>query len=154
MFALPISIPCFTSIIFFIKIALKLSFFYKKWKISRAGGTAPTPPCLRRLGALPPDPLPPVAWGFASRPLKQPPHFEFLATHLFFNSSVLCANPTYKYPNLLFEYYLHWPQHTSARATFQLLCISKTKARNQRKVEYEIRLALSSTKLRICKLAL
>ena len=110
-------------------------------RASGGWGLCPQTPFLRWLGASPPDP-------------KTAPHFEFLATHLFFNSSVLCANPTYKYPNMLFEYYLHLPQHTSARATFQLLCISKTKARNQRKVEYEIRLALSSTKPRICKLAL
>ena len=45
-------------------------------------------------------------------------------------------------------------QHTSARVAFRLLYISKTKARNQRKVEDDIRLALSSTKPRIPKLAL
>ena len=34
--------------------------------------------------------------------------------------------------------YLHLQQHTSARAAFQLLYISKTKARNQRKVKDDI----------------
>ena len=70
------------------------------------------------------------------------------------SSSVLCANPTHKYPNCLFKYYLHLQQHTTARAAFQLLYISKPKARNQRKVKDDIRLALSSTKPRIPKLAL
>ena len=154
MLALPISIPCLKSIIFFIKIALKLSYFCKKCKnIERWGHRPPTtvPPA-----AVGEAPRPPSSsgWGLRPQTAKTAPHFEFLAMHLFFNSSMLCANPTYKYPNLLFEYYLHLPQRTSARATFQLLCISKTKARNQRKVEYELRLALSSTKLRICKLAL
>ena len=45
-------------------------------------------PCLQRQGALPPDPLPPASEGFAPRPPKQPPQFEFLATPLL---SVLCA---------------------------------------------------------------
>ena len=47
---------------------------------------------------------------------------------------------------LAFEYYLHLPQLTSARAAFELLYISKTKTLNQRKAENDIRLALSSTK--------
>ena len=154
MFALPISIPCFKSIIFFYQNSPKIKLFLQKMQKYRAlgappphhrasggWGLCPLTPFLRWLRALPPDP-------------QNSPPFRILATHLFFNSSVLRANPTYKYPNLLFEYYLHLPQHTFARATFQLLCISKTKARNQRKVEYEIRLALSSTKPRICKLAL
>ena len=52
--------------------------------------------CLRRLGALPPNPKPPAAGGFASRPplasggwglrpqtpKTAPPHCEFLATRL------------------------------------------------------------------------
>ena len=42
--------------IFFIKIALKLSYLCKKMQNFRA-----LPPCLRRLGALPPDPQPPAA---------------------------------------------------------------------------------------------
>ena len=49
--------PRFKSIIFYqyspkIKLLLK-----KNAKFSSAGGSAPKPPCLRRLGALPPDPL-------------------------------------------------------------------------------------------------
>ena len=53
-------------------------------------------PCLRRLGALSPDPQPPAAGGFAPRPpwppaaggsaprppKQPPPHFEFLASRL------------------------------------------------------------------------
>ena len=63
-------------------------FLQKNAKFSSAGGSAPRPPCLRRLGALPPNPQSPAAGGFASppdphsppaaggsapRPLKQPP---------------------------------------------------------------------------------
>ena len=43
-------------------------FLQKNAKFSSAGGSAPTPPCLRRLGALPPNPQPPAAGGFAPRP--------------------------------------------------------------------------------------
>ena len=43
-------------------------FLQKNAKVSSAGGSAPRPPCLRRLGALPPHPQPPAAWGFALRP--------------------------------------------------------------------------------------
>ena len=142
MFPLPISMPCFNSIIFFIKIALKLSYFLQKnAKISSAGGTAPRPLCLRRLGALPPD-------SQNSPPMRNSGYAPALS------SSVLCVNPTHKYPNCLFKYYLHLPQHTSAKAGFRLLHISKTKARIQRKFEDDIRLALSSTKPGIPKLAL
>ena len=66
MFALPINMQRCKRIIFFIKIALKISFFCKKnEKLSSAGGSAPRPPCLRRLGAFP---QPPATGGFASRP--------------------------------------------------------------------------------------
>ena len=146
--------PCFKSIIFFINIALKLSYFCKKIQKFRV------------LGAPPPDPVPPAAGGFAPRPPssggwglrpqthKTAPQCEFLVTPLL---SVLV-----RYARILptsirtaFSiYYLHLLQHTSARAAFQLLYISKTKARNQREVKDDIRLALSSTKPRIPKLAL
>ena len=43
-------------------------FLQKNAKFSSAGGSAPRPPCLRRLGALPPNPQPPEAGGFAPRP--------------------------------------------------------------------------------------
>ena len=43
-------------------------FLQKNAKFLSAGGSAPRPPCLRRLGALPPNPQPPAAGGFASRP--------------------------------------------------------------------------------------
>ena len=87
----------------------------------------------RALGALAPDPQ-------NSPPIQISGYAPALI------SSVLCANPTHKYPNCLFKYYLHLQQHTSARAAFQLLYISKTKARNQKKVKNDIRLALLSTK--------
>ena len=55
--------------LFFIKIALKLSYFCKKnAKFSSAGGSAPRPLCLRRLGASLPDPQPPAAGVFAPSP--------------------------------------------------------------------------------------
>ena len=56
MFALPISKPRFKSIIFFIKIALKLSYFGKKM------------PNFWALGAQPQTPVLPAAGGFAPRP--------------------------------------------------------------------------------------
>ena len=40
----------------------------KNAKFFSAGGSAPRPPCLRRLGALPPNPQPLAAGGFAARP--------------------------------------------------------------------------------------
>ena len=59
------------------------------------GAPPPGPPCLRRLGALPPNPQPPAAGCFAPRPPlasggwglrpqnpKNSPHCEFLATRL------------------------------------------------------------------------
>ena len=71
-------------------------FLQKNAQFSSAGGSAPRPPCLRRLGALPSNPQPPAAGGFApdphcppaaggSAPRPQnssPPHCEFLATRL------------------------------------------------------------------------
>ena len=44
-------------------------FLQKIAKFSSAGGGAARPPCLRRLGALPPNPQPPTAGGFAPDPL-------------------------------------------------------------------------------------
>ena len=70
-------------------------FLQKHAKFSSPGGFARRPPCLRRPGALPPNPQPPAAGGFAfrphwppaaggsaPRPPKQPPHCEFLVTRL------------------------------------------------------------------------
>ena len=56
MFALPISKPRFKSIIFNQNSPKIKLFLQKNAKFSSAGGSAPRPPCLRRLGALPPDP--------------------------------------------------------------------------------------------------
>ena len=110
-------------------------------RASRGRGFCPQTPFLRRLRGSPTDP-------------QTASQCEFLATPPALSSSVLCANPTHKYPNCLFKHYLHLQQHTSARAAFQLFYISKTKARNQRKVKDDVRLALWSTKPRIPKLAL
>ena len=78
MFALPISMPCFKSIIFLNQNSPKMKLFLQKHpKILSARGTAPSFPCLRRLGALPPYPLPPAAGGFSPRPLKQLPFANF-----------------------------------------------------------------------------
>ena len=43
-------------------------FLQKNAKFSSAGGSTPRPLCLQRLGALPPNPQPPAAGGFAPRP--------------------------------------------------------------------------------------
>ena len=43
-------------------------FLQENAKFSSAGGSAPRPPCLRRLGALPPNPQPLAGGGFAPRP--------------------------------------------------------------------------------------
>ena len=43
-------------------------FLQKNVKFSSAGGSAPRPLCLRRLGASPPNPQPPAAGGFTPRP--------------------------------------------------------------------------------------
>ena len=59
-------------------------FFQKNAKFSSAGGSAPRPQWLRRLGALPPDPhWSPAAGGSAPQtPQTAPPHCEFLVTLL------------------------------------------------------------------------
>ena len=43
-------------------------FLLKNAKFLSAGGSIPRPLCLRRLGALPPNPQAPAAGGFAPRP--------------------------------------------------------------------------------------
>ena len=43
-------------------------FLQKNEKFLNAGGSAPRPPYLRRMGDLFPDPQPPAAGGFAPRP--------------------------------------------------------------------------------------
>ena len=68
LFALPISKPRFKNIIFNQNSPKMKLFLQKNAKFSSAGGSAPRPPCLRRLGALPPNPQPPAAGGFAPRP--------------------------------------------------------------------------------------
>ena len=52
-------------------------------RASGGWGFCPQTPSFWRLGASPPDPhWPPAAGGSVPRPLKQPPHCEFLATRL------------------------------------------------------------------------
>ena len=87
--ALPISLLRFKNIIFYYN-SPKLSYFCKKnAKFSSAGGSAPRPPRLGRLGALPPDTQSPEAGAFAPRPPKLAPHCEFLATRL--NRYLVCV---------------------------------------------------------------
>ena len=70
------------------------------------------------------------------------PHVMFFSKWQSLSSGVLCANPTQKYPNCIFEYYFHLPQHTSARATFHAALVhAESKAQNRRKVEDDMRLA-------------
>ena len=60
-----------TLVLAFLKISPKIKLFLKKnVKISSAGGYAPRPPCLRRLGALP------------QNPHNTPPNCGFLPTRL------------------------------------------------------------------------
>ena len=121
MFPLPISMPCFKSIIFFYQYSPKIKLFLQKnTKISSAGGTAPGPrasrgrglcpqtPFLRRLGASPPDPQnsPPVRiFGYAPA----------------LSSSALCANPTHKYPNRLFNLLLTFASTYLCKSGFSAL---------------------------------
>ena len=48
-------------------------FLQKNAKFSSAGGSAPRPPCVRRLGALPPNPQPPAAGALPQDPKNSPP---------------------------------------------------------------------------------
>ena len=68
MFALPISKPRLKAL-FFNQNSPKMKLFLQKnAKFSSTGGSAPRPPCIRRLGALPPNPQSPAARGFAPSP--------------------------------------------------------------------------------------
>ena len=53
MFALPISIPRYKSIFFYLNSPKIKLFLQKNAKLSSAGGSDPKPQCLRRLVALP-----------------------------------------------------------------------------------------------------
>ena len=127
---------------FFCQYSPKIKLFLQKnAKLSSAGGFAPRPPSSG-------------GWGVRPQTHNTAPQCEFLATPLL--SVLVCyvrILPTSVRTACLI-YYLHLQQHTSARAAFQLLYILKTKARIQRKVKDDKRLALSSTKPRIPKLAL
>ena len=83
-------------------------FLQKNAKFSSAEGSATRPLCLRRLGALPPNPQPPAAGGFVSRPPlasggrwlrpqtpHTAPHCEFLATRLARLSQIECHINTF-----------------------------------------------------------
>ena len=120
MFALPISMPCLKSIIFLNKIALKLSYFCKKSKNFERWGHRPQSPVPPAAGNF--VPIPPFSggWGLFPQTSKTAPPLRISGYAPALSSSVLCANPTHKYQNSLFEYYFHLLQHTSARAAFQL----------------------------------
>ena len=119
-----------------------------------AGSTAPRPPCLPRQGALPPHPLPPAVGGLAPRPPKQPPQCEFLATPLLSvlvcYARILPTSIRTTFSNIVLTFATTY----LCKSGFSALVYIKKKARNQRKVNDDIRLALSSTKPRIPKLAL
>ena len=76
-FALPISMPRFKSIIFH-QYSLKIKLFLKKKaKFSCAGGSAPKPPCLQRLGSLPHTPSsPPIAPRISLPPFPPAPRIS------------------------------------------------------------------------------
>ena len=74
MFTLGISMPRFKSIIIHQNSSKIKLFLQQNAKFSIAGGSAPRPPCLRRLGALPPNPQnsPPLRIpGYAPTPPSQ-----------------------------------------------------------------------------------
>ena len=90
MFALPISKPVLKALFFNQNCPNMKLFSQKNAKFSSAGGSAPRPPCLQRLGALPPNPQPlaagcfaprphwpPAAGGSAPRPSNRPPPLRF-----------------------------------------------------------------------------
>ena len=89
-----IFMPCFKSIIF-IKIGLKLSYLCQKnTKFSSAGGSAPRPPCLQRLGALPPDPsLRRLRATLPHHKMPPPAEGPYTATPL----QIFCHTPDQKY---------------------------------------------------------
>ena len=154
MFPLPISMPCFKSALFFYQYSPKIKLFLQKnAKFLSAGGTAHRPPCLRRQRALPPHPLPPAVGGLAPRPPKQPPQCEFLATPLL--SVLVCYArilPT-SIRTIFSNIVLTFATTYLCKSGFSALVHIKNKARNQRKVNDDVRLALSSTKPRLPKLA-
>ena len=79
MFAKPISMPCFKSIIFFIKIALKLNYFCKKCKIFDGWGHRQQTPVPTAAGSFAPKPPFSGGWGLRPQTPKTAPHCEFLA---------------------------------------------------------------------------
>ena len=95
MFALPISMPRFKSIIFYQNSPKMKLFSQNNAKFSSAGSSALRPTWLQRLGALPPGPQwPAAAGGGALKPPNQPPRYEVLATWLV--ASKLGADHMYK----------------------------------------------------------
>ena len=63
-------------------------FLQKNAKFLSAGGSAPRPACLRRLGALPPNPQPPAAGASPPGPQNSPPRCEFLTTRLLVSTTL------------------------------------------------------------------
>ena len=114
--------PRFKSIIFYHNSSKIKVFLQKNAKFSSAGGSAPIPPCLQRLGLCPQTPVhsavggfaprppayggwglrphtpnwPPAAGGSASRPPRQPRHCEFLvrtwSAHTYCNGNLRFDN--------------------------------------------------------------
>ena len=126
----------------------------KNAKILGAGGTAPRLPCLPRQGALPPHPLLLAAGGLDPKPPKQPPQCEFLATPLLSVLVCYARIPPTSIRTAFSNIVLTFATTYLCKSGFSALVPIKKKARNQRKVKDDIRLALSSTKPRIPKLAL
>ena len=92
--------PCFKSNIFYYNNPKIKLFLQKNAKFSSAGGSAPRPPYLRRVGALLPKPQSLAAGGIAPRPplasggLRAPPKIaspiaNFFGTHLVIYCSII-----------------------------------------------------------------
>ena len=105
MFPLPISMPCFKSIIFLsIYLSLKLSYFCKK--MQKFWALEALPPGPRAYRGRGPCPSPPSSggWGLSPQTPQNSPPMRISGYAPALSSSVLCANPTHKYPNCLFKY--------------------------------------------------
>ena len=78
--------------LFFIKIALKLSYlFVKKCKILEGWGLHPQTPVPPAAGGFAPRPPVSGSWGLASRPPNTAPHCKFLATRLLLSTAKILS---------------------------------------------------------------
>ena len=129
MFPLPISMPCFKSIIFLsIYSSTKVKLFLQKMQKFRV------------LGALPPDPRAsrgrglcsqtPFLWRLGLRPQthKTAPPMRISGYAPALSSNVLCANPTHKYPNCLFNLLLTFATTYLCKSGFSALVHIKNKS--------------------------